>query len=607
MNGEYLSTGSWQQRCLVDLFQPGHVVKICAPMVRYSKLAFRSLVRKYDCELCFTPMIIASAFLRSGKARDNEFTTNYVDRPLVVQFAANHAQDLADAACIVSPFADGVDLNCGCPQRWAMAEGYGACLINKPELVQDMVRQVKNQVECPNFSVSIKIRIHKDLARTVDLCRKVEAAGISWITVHGRATEERHQPVHYDTIKIIKENLNIPVVANGDVRSNKDIDFVHQLTGIDGVMAARGLLANPAMFAGYEETPLQCVRDWVDIALEYGTPYTCFHHHLMYMLERITSKQEKKIFNVLSSMSAVIDYLNDNYGLRMRMIVLRDEAEFTPFTARWVCARRRSAVRSERCRFLRHCWKRFQKVSSSTMTLQWVAVASFLYAEIGFVLFLCLPFISPRRWLKIFNFRLWEKIASYWNRAFLTIIIVLVVLFFDAIREVRKYSVNNGIGKNEKLLPNMYDHLNMKLFRAQRNLYISGFSLFLWLVLRRMITLISELATAMGENQALKVQTDNTNDAAKRYMVENEELKKALRRGKDDGNKKLEEENEQLIKEIERLKAELKKTTEALEKSKIEMNSIKKQSDGLTREYDRLLQEHEKTQGLVDTHDKKEE
>uniref|UniRef100_UPI00398F80CD tRNA-dihydrouridine(20a/20b) synthase [NAD(P)+]-like n=1 Tax=Pristiophorus japonicus TaxID=55135 RepID=UPI00398F80CD len=577
MNGE-----SWQRRCLVDLFQPDHVVKICAPMVRYSKLAFRSLVRKYDCELCFTPMIIASAFLKSGKARDSEFTTSDVDRPLVVQFAANRAQDLAEAACIVSPFADGVDLNCGCPQRWAMAEGYGACLINKPDLVQDMVRQVRNQVECPNFSVSIKIRIHKDLAKTVDLCRQVEAAGISWITVHGRATEERHQPVHYDAIKIIKENVNIPVVANGDVRSNKDVHFVHQQTGIDGVMAARGLLANPAMFAGYEETPLQCVRDWVDIALEHGTPFTCFHHHLMYMLERITSKQEKKIFNVLSSTSAVIDYLSDNYDFQQPQyrLYLSSLGLFSPATS---------------------------PVSSTKMTLQWVAVASFLYAEIGFVLFLCLPFISPRRWFKIFNFRLWEKIASYWNRAFLTIIVVLVVLFFDAIREVRKYSMTQGIGKDEKLLPNMYDHLNMKLFRAQRNLYISGFSLFLWLVLRRMITLVSELATAMEENEALKVQADNTNDAAKKYMEENEELKKALHRGKDNGNKKLEEENDQLIKEIERLKAELKRTTEALEKSQIDMASIKKQCDGLTREYDRLLQEHDKMLSLVDKHDKKNE
>ncbi|XP_067324909.1 tRNA-dihydrouridine(20a/20b) synthase [NAD(P)+]-like isoform X1 [Anolis sagrei] len=303
-------------RSPTDLFHSGHIVKICAPMVRYSKLPFRTLVRKYNCDLCYTPMIIAADFVRSEKARHSEFTTNQGDRPLIVQFAAKEAQVLADAACIVSPFADGIDLNCGCPQRWAMAEGYGACLINKPELVQDMVKLVKNQVENPLFSVSIKIRIHDDLKRTIDLCQKAEAAGVSWITVHGRNVEERHQPVHCDAIKIIKESLSIPVVANGDMKSLKDVEDVHQITGTDGVMVARGLLANPAMFAGYEETPPECVQDWVHIALEHGTPFTCFHHHLMYMLERITSKQEKKIFNVLSSTSAVLDYLRDNYGVQ---------------------------------------------------------------------------------------------------------------------------------------------------------------------------------------------------------------------------------------------------------------------------------------------------
>ncbi|XP_053109018.1 tRNA-dihydrouridine(20a/20b) synthase [NAD(P)+]-like isoform X3 [Hemicordylus capensis] len=299
-----------------DLFHSGCIVKICAPMVRYSKLAFRTLVRKYSCDLCYTPMIVAADFVRSVKARHSEFTTNQGDHPLIVQFAAKEAQVLADAACIISPFADGIDLNCGCPQRWAMAEGYGACLINKPELVQEMVRQVRNRVENSMFSVSIKIRIHGDLKRTVDLCQKAEAAGVSWITVHGRNVEERHQPVHYDAIKIIKQSMSIPVVANGDMKSLKDVEEVHQITGTDGVMVARGLLANPAMFAGYEETPLKCVQDWVDIALEHGTPFTCFHHHLMYMLERVTSKQEKKVFNVLSSTSAVLDYLRENYPVQ---------------------------------------------------------------------------------------------------------------------------------------------------------------------------------------------------------------------------------------------------------------------------------------------------
>uniref|UniRef100_A0A8C4RPZ6 tRNA-dihydrouridine synthase n=2 Tax=Erpetoichthys calabaricus TaxID=27687 RepID=A0A8C4RPZ6_ERPCA len=298
-----------------ELFQPGCVLKICAPMVRYSKLAFRMLVRKYDCDLCFTPMIIAADFVRSVKARDSEFTTSKADRPLIVQFAAKDPLILANAATMVAPFANGIDLNCGCPQRWAVSDGYGACLINKPELVRDMVRQVRNQVCIPKFSTSIKIRIHRDIRATVDLCRKAESAGVSWITVHGRTTEERHQPVHYDAIKTVKESVSIPVVANGDIRSLRDVEDIHLLTGVDGVMAARGLLANPAMFAGSEDTPLECVWDWVDVAMKHGTPFTCFHHHLMYMMEKITSQQEKKVFNSLSSTAGVIDYLLENYSV----------------------------------------------------------------------------------------------------------------------------------------------------------------------------------------------------------------------------------------------------------------------------------------------------
>ncbi|KPP74812.1 tRNA-dihydrouridine(20a/20b) synthase-like [Scleropages formosus] len=280
----------------------------------FSRLAFRSLVRKYDCDICFTPMIVAADFMRSIKARDSEFTTNKADRPLIVQFAAKDAMTLAGAASAVAPFSDGVDLNCGCPQRWAMAEGYGACLINKPELLSDMVRQVRNQVENPNYAVSIKIRIHKDLKQTVDLCQKVQAAGVSWVTVHGRTVDERHQPVHYDAIRTIKDSLSIPVIANGDVKNLRDVESTYLRTGVDGVMAARGLLANPAMFAGYEETPLECVWDWVDIALEHGTPFTCFHHHLIYMLERVSSQPERRVFNALSSTSAVIEYLQKTYG-----------------------------------------------------------------------------------------------------------------------------------------------------------------------------------------------------------------------------------------------------------------------------------------------------
>ena len=82
-------------------------------------------------------------------------------------------------------------------------------------------------------------------------------------------------------------------------------------------MAARGLLENPAFYAGFEETPLACVEKWIKIAIETGTQFGCFHHHLSYMLSML-SKTERKFFNSLNSTSAVLDYLSDNFGIKYK-------------------------------------------------------------------------------------------------------------------------------------------------------------------------------------------------------------------------------------------------------------------------------------------------
>ncbi|XP_069141096.1 tRNA-dihydrouridine(20a/20b) synthase [NAD(P)+]-like [Argopecten irradians] len=300
----------------LDLFESQtKPVKICAPMVRYSKLAFRMLVRKYGCDIAFTPMIISESFIKSVKARDSEFTTCKEDRPLVVQFAASNAKDLADAAEIIAPYADGVDLNCGCPQRWAMQEGYGACLIKKPELIKDMVSQTRSRINNSDFSVSVKIRLRENDKETIELCQRAEKAGASWVTVHGRTPSQRSQPVNLDAIRLIKENVGIPVVANGDIKSLEDCHMVREHTGVDGMMSARGILENPAMFAGYETTPLSCIKDWIELAVSVGTPFQCFHNHLIYMMEKDLPRSERRIFNALCSTSAVLDYLNHNYDI----------------------------------------------------------------------------------------------------------------------------------------------------------------------------------------------------------------------------------------------------------------------------------------------------
>lgn len=153
---------------------------------------------------------------------------------------------------------------------------------------------------------------------TVELAKRCESIGVSWITVHGRTVKQRAEPVNLDAIKLVKENVGIPVVANGDMKNESDIKRTVQETRADGVMAARGMLQNPAMFAGFDETPLECLQDWVDIALGTGLTFTSFHHHCMYMLERIMAKTERRVFNTLNSTPGVLEFLKQNYDIQYK-------------------------------------------------------------------------------------------------------------------------------------------------------------------------------------------------------------------------------------------------------------------------------------------------
>ena len=113
----------------------------------------------------------------------------------------------------------------------------------------------------------------------------------------------------------MKESVGVPVVANGDIRSEEDVLRVREETGVDGVMSARGILDNPALYAGYSHTPLECVRDWVALSLGTGVTFTQFHSHLIHMLDKVTARTEKRVFNTLSSTPAVLDYLEYHYSI----------------------------------------------------------------------------------------------------------------------------------------------------------------------------------------------------------------------------------------------------------------------------------------------------
>lgn len=239
------------------------IVKIQAPMVRCSRPAFRKLCRLWGTDVSYTAMIMAESFSHSAAARDADFSLYQHENRLVVQLASSSGPDAAIAAVQLQPYCDAIDLNCGCPQKWAIREGIGAAMLKNPEQVADVVHCIRNALSSSSSASSslsglpipcvVKMRIDDDLRKSVDFARHCVAAGVSWLTIHGRTPQcSSHAPVRHESIQLLREIVEaerIPVVANGGVDSMLSGFQASLACGAGGVMAANGLLDNPAAFA----------------------------------------------------------------------------------------------------------------------------------------------------------------------------------------------------------------------------------------------------------------------------------------------------------------------------------------------------------------------
>lgn len=240
------------------------------------------------------------------------------------------------------------------------------------------------------------------------------------------------------------------------------------------------------------------------------------------------------------------------------------------------------------------------------MTLQWAFAAGFLYFEIGILFLFCLPFISPRRWNKIFSSRIIATVFEYGNFYFNVIIIVMALLLMDSIREVRKYNKIEGQPQDLHNNPQAETVAHMRLFRAQRNLYISGFSLFLLIVLRRVVKLLSGYSVLEASSEAGIRQAQNVSKQCEELMAENKKLKESLEAAGEEpetaskGEDEIKEELRMLQESLEEKSKKLAERTQELEKTKLDLAALKEQASGLTREYDRLLEEHSKAQAKLE-------
>ncbi|KAH8303852.1 hypothetical protein KR018_012114 [Drosophila ironensis] len=221
------------------------------------------------------------------------------------------------------------------------------------------------------------------------------------------------------------------------------------------------------------------------------------------------------------------------------------------------------------------------------MSLVWTLIAGFLYAEIALVLLLVLPVASPYRWNRLFKSKFLAMLAQQAHIYFFLVMGVLVLFLLEAIREMRKYSHFEQAGEVHL---NVEMQHSMRLFRAQRNFYISGFSIFLVLVIRRLVTLVSAQANLLAQSEASMKQAQSATAAARSLMEEKkpEKTEKAKEAGED-----------KTLAELAQLRQTVKDLKEELIREKKDKAAIKSQAESLNREYDRLTEEFSKLQKQI--------
>ena len=222
---------------------------ILAPLAGYTNHVYRKICYDMGAALTYTEMISDKGLLYEN---DKTWDLCYIsedERPVSLQLFGGNIEEITKAAKLIDQRCncDIIDINMGCPVKKVLKSGSGSYLIKDTKYLEDMVRSVVNNVSKP---VTVKVRIGWDHSTInhVEIAKAAERGGASAICVHGRTKSDFYSgKVNLQAIKEVKENVNIPVIGNGDIKTIEDLQNMLD-TGVDFVMIGRASLGNPWIF-----------------------------------------------------------------------------------------------------------------------------------------------------------------------------------------------------------------------------------------------------------------------------------------------------------------------------------------------------------------------
>ena len=227
---------------------------IQSPLAGVSDQIFRKFVRRWSPKaLLFTEMVNAKSLeLGHGEAKVIELSKE--SGPIGVQLFDHRPQSMIDAAIKAESLgAFLIDINMGCPVRKIAKKGGGSALLKEPELAQTIVKKVSQAISIP-LTVKIRLGWCERSSDPISFALRLQEAGAQLITVHGRTRKQGFSGnADWEAIAKIKKSLDIPVIANGDIKSSKDALQCLEVTNADGVMIGRASMGAPWLVGQIDE------------------------------------------------------------------------------------------------------------------------------------------------------------------------------------------------------------------------------------------------------------------------------------------------------------------------------------------------------------------
>lgn len=266
-----------------NMIRIGNVeVKSCvslAPMAGITDMPLRQLIRKFSPNCLLTTEMISSEMLMQNRPDEHEKILCYKDSeyPLAFQISGHKPHLMAKAAKILEEKgASIIDINMGCPVKKVIGGGDGSALMRTPKLAADIVKAIKDTVSIP---VTVKFRLGYTAAEQnfLEYAKLMEESGADAMTIHCRTRAQMYSgKADWSAISKVKDEIKVPVFANGDVTSVESAKDCLEISNTDGIAIGRGVLGNPDLigriehyFTTGEILPEKSIKEKIELLKEH--------------------------------------------------------------------------------------------------------------------------------------------------------------------------------------------------------------------------------------------------------------------------------------------------------------------------------------------------